>query len=208
MRPVLFVIATIVITAIVLSVLTVAQTDDGNGEALPDAPYSSITVENTDPNIRWIENCQLVSYTEDEVEYGLCSMDETVSICDEPGDNSTEAACRDENVLTQYECVTDIKKIPKERIECTKKELIIKEKYNINLQEYGCKATSEGGTVTAICDSKYDGNGDGICTSGESCMKFVVDSNGVKKSEKNSMDVFTEKAYDYFVSRVQPEVLQ
>jgi len=43
-----------------------------------------------------------------------------------------------------------------------------------------------------VCDSTKDGNGDGICHSGESCIKWCRTSQGLTKYEKNSRDDFVK----------------
>ena len=54
----------------------------------------------------------------------------------------------------------------------------------------------------------YDGNGDGICTSGESCMKFVVNGDSFEKYEKNSEENFKDDDDSFFLQRASAEVLK
>ena len=52
---------------------------------------------------------------------------------------------------------------------------------NYGEQGFSCSNTED----TIICDSKKDGNGDGICQSGESCATFEVLANYVKLTYTN-----------------------
>ena len=47
----------------------------------------------------------------------------------------------------------------------------------INFDKAGYYCTSDINIIT--CDSVYDGNGDGICDSGESCVKFEATPRGI-----------------------------
>jgi len=58
-----------------------------------------------------------------------------------------------------------------------------------------------------ICDSKYDGNNDGICQSGESCVKFVVTQDKVERYLKNSQEEFTAEDESFFLEKLDYEVV-
>jgi len=56
--------------------------------------------------------------------------------------------------------------------------------YLINVTDFG--GCTFNNTCT-VCDSKYDGNEDGICNSGESCMQYcITDKDKLEMLEKNS----------------------
>ena len=53
---------------------------------------------------------------------------------------------------------------------------------NINFSKAGYYCSLEGNIVT--CDSVHDGNGDGKCKSGETCIKFEITSQGINTLQK------------------------
>ncbi len=89
-----------------------------------------------------------------------------------------------------------------------KNKAIIDKQVELEYAGYQCTANEYDEVVIVICDSIYDGNGDGICQSGESCMKFEIDGKDVKKYEKNSKHEFMESDDSFFVDKVKVEVLE
>ena len=55
--------------------------------------------------------------------------------------------------------------------------------YLINVSEFGSCTFN---TTCAVCDSFLDGNDDGICQSGESCMRYCIEKDKLETDEKNS----------------------
>lgn len=52
--------------------------------------------------------------------------------------------------------------------------------YKCDYYTFGnCKINDKADEL--ICDSKYDGNGDGVCQSGESCYTIYITKEGIKK---------------------------
>ena len=51
-----------------------------------------------------------------------------------------------------------------------------------------CSYESRVDPVVVVCDSIYDGNGDGECASGESCARIIIDGDDTTVSLKNSRD--------------------
>ena len=90
---------------------------------------------------------------------------------------------------------------------CRITALVVNNAVRIDIQDYVC-STEEGLVVTVLCDSKFDGNGDGICNSGESCMRFTIDGSAVTKEEKNSRDDFVADDEDYFLEEATAEVIR
>jgi hypothetical protein len=98
--------------------------------------------------------------------------------------------------------------VQKTRKDCRTKEYLINNAVKLIPENYQCSIEEINNKIVAVCDSKLDGNGDGICTSGESCMKFVVDGNAVEKSERNSRDDFIPNDKSFFLERAVAEALK
>lgn len=58
----------------------------------------------------------------------------------------------------------------------TTEQVIEIEGMNRTIPDYYCKTLRD----TVVCDSKLDGNGDGICTPGESCVNITLDNRIIK----------------------------
>lgn len=154
-----------------------------------------------------LETCTTVNYEEEEYVYQNCTrLLEPVVCSDEP----TNASCNTPAEET-YECVTGTQVVQKSRDDCeTFGYMLDNGVKNVKLTttDYSCSTTEENGIVTVICDSKFDGNGDGICSSGESCQKFILEGGSFAKYEKNSQDEFTTEDDSYFAERASTEVLK
>jgi hypothetical protein len=72
----------------------------------------------------------------------------------------------------------------------------------INTTNYNCTVTDDG-KVYLTCDSMYDGNGDGVCTSGESCIQFGIVGSFVTRKERNSQDAWQEHDPTYVMVRAE-----
>lgn len=71
----------------------------------------------------------------------------------------------------------------------------------MNTTGYNCSVT-DNGKVYLTCDSIYDGNGDGICTSGESCIQFGIVGTYITRKERNSQDQWVDHDDSFFLPRV------
>ncbi|HYD03463.1 MAG TPA: hypothetical protein VEC16_04140 [Alphaproteobacteria bacterium] len=80
--------------------------------------------------------------------------------------------------------------------------------YEINVEGYKCSTAEDQDNKIILCDSIYDGNGDGICTSGESCMKYVINGNSVQEYSRNSGEEFTWDDDSFYLDKIQMEVVQ
>jgi len=77
-------------------------------------------------------------------------------------------------------------------------------KYNLDTNGYACSVdTANKGSTVITCDSITDGNGDGNCTSGETCIQYVISKNSIKSYEKNSRDTFVEHDNSFFLDRAK-----
>ncbi|MBN2881317.1 hypothetical protein JXM83_04670 [Candidatus Woesearchaeota archaeon] len=145
----------------------------------------------------------------DQIEYedvvGNCTQTITVLECD----NTTKdnSSCINKTQEYVFPCVVDKKEVTKTKKECSKpKYHLINDKVKVLTSDYACSETEEDGKVIMICDSKKDGNGDGVCKSGESCMKLIIDGKDVKKYEKNSRENFVESDSSFFLEKIPVEV--
>ena len=60
-------------------------------------------------------------------------------------------------------------------------------------------------TVVITCDSRFDGNNDGVCSSGESCMQYRVEKGNVQTLMKNSRDDFVASDDSFFLEELKME---
>jgi hypothetical protein len=72
----------------------------------------------------------------------------------------------------------------------------------INTTGYNCTITDDG-KIYLTCDSMYDGNGDGKCTSGESCIQFGIVGNYITRKERNSQDTWQDHDTTYTMKRAE-----
>lgn len=152
-----------------------------------------------------IESCRDIPYEEEERVYGDCTKSKTDTICD---DYPLNKSCHDETREVTYRCLKETRIVQKIRKDCTTTGFIINDAIKLNTQNYGCSVEETNNKMTIICDSKYDGNADGICKSGESCMKFVFDGTQISTYEKNSRNDFVESDQSFFLERAPTEVLK
>ena len=150
-----------------------------------------------------IQECVTIPFQEKENVYGTCTEERLE--CSGP-DNSTCAT-----VEKQYSCKTGEQMVSKSYQECKKVGLRVNNGEKIielDIREYACSSQESGTQIIVTCDSKYDGNGDGICRSGESCQRIVVNGTTITKSEKNSDEEYREADDSYFMPEVGMEIIQ
>ncbi len=147
------------------------------------------------------EECINEQYFEETPVIGVCVESRTICV-----NESTNETCETAN--TPYECITGVEKVAKTREKCTAKEYVFDNKIKFSIEGYSCSIGKDASYKIMICDSIYDGNGDGICSSGESCMKFVIVDEEFVQYEKNSRDTFVKEDASYFTNRIYSEVLE
>ncbi len=164
-------------------------------------------------SLKGIEKCKTIEWETEDPIYGTCREGYITTICDDPPINKS---CHEETAYYDYRCQTGTETIQHSKEECDIESLeitkevegIVTEKGRINFKEWGkCSNKKEDSELIIICDSKYDGNNDGICQSGESCIKFVVTQNDVKRYLKNSQEDFTEEDKSFFLEKLSYEVM-
>lgn len=155
------------------------------------------------PPVEEIQECTTIQFEEKENVYGTCTKE---ALECSGADNATCAT-----VQKEYSCKTGEQQVSKSYQQCTTVGLRVNNGEKIvelNIRDYACSRQESGTQIIVTCDSKYDGNGDGICKSGESCQRIVVNGTSIMKSEKNSDDEYREADDSYFMPEVGMEVIQ
>lgn len=178
------------------------------------AAYAAITaVQITkDISLQKTEDCKIVEWQEEEPVYGTCTNYYEGRVCD---DEPLNTSCQVKELSYNYQCKTGTTKVTRSKQICREKDLQIlvdnidgKKAYNINYGDWGkCSYSAIDDTLTIICDSKYDGNNDGICQSGESCIKFEINKGGTTRSMKNSKDEWAADDGTFFLEKLEIEVV-
>jgi len=166
---------------------------------------ADITAEN-------IQDCKTVYWDETNPVYGTCTHYYNETSCSDPPDN---LSCTITEQSYDYQCQKGTKIIKRSEQVCKDKELQFSidkqttvEDYKINYGNWGkCSTSKENNNLVVICDSKLDGNNDGKCQSGESCVKFKVSKNSITRFLKNSQEAFTEDDDTFFLTKLNYEVM-
>jgi len=147
--------------------------------------------------VETLQSCQNVTWTEDDAIMSICTdVYHRVSCSDEP----INLSCTTIPEQYSYSCFKGKQTVTKSKQDCDTTGYVINN-VQLNTVDYACTLADDNGVVTAICDSVFDGNGDGVCQSGESCTRFVVDGNAAVRSEKNSYDEWIVSDESYFLER-------
>lgn len=169
--------------------------------------------QNNKITLKEIRDCKTINWETEEQIYGTCQREYIKTVCDDPPINKS---CYQKTEYYNYTCKTGTKIIPHSKKVCTPKAFeitkeigaTVTERGRINFKEWGkCSYEKEGNNLIIICDSKFDGNNDGICQSGESCVKFVVTQDKVKHYLKNSQEEFTVEDKSFFLEKLDYEVM-
>src|SRR3989338_2899377 len=139
-------------------------------------------------NITSSERCfDQVSYHEEAI-YSPCNTTITKSVC---SDAPLNTSCLNVQETFTQRCHMGFRNVERVSRSC-RKEFYDVGNVRLNVDGYNCAFNRSGRKLVAMCDSVYDGNGDGVCQSGESCQKFVINGDSVQKFEKNSLNDFVE----------------
>lgn len=153
--------------------------------------------------LKKLVSCNNVSYSIIGPVYGNCTRDYPERVCQDPPLNTT---CQDQIKTHNYRCQTGTTTVQKSSLDCSPKSFEISRELNalkqkIEFLDWGM--CSQEGENVIICDSKFDGNNDGKCSSGESCMKFVVNLDGIDAYTKNSRDDWVLDDNSFFLGKLQ-----
>lgn len=183
--------------------------------ALSIAAYSlsntkKITQITEDITLEEIEDCETIHWDETEAVFGDCIKYYNATICD---DEPLNTSCYIEEQSYNYTCKTGENIIENSEEKCRDTEIKVAvdtllgtKDYTLEYGEWGkCSYEDEQETLVITCDSKYDGNNDGICTSGESCMQFRITKDKVYTSMKNSRDDFIGYDKSFFLDELRME---
>lgn len=175
--------------------------------------YSKAIQVTDDISLEDIKDCKTVYWDETQDIYGTCTHKYTEIVCDDPPLNTS---CHEEERIYEYSCKTGTKKVQKSKEVCRDKEIQLTideltktETYKLEYGEWGkCSYETEGQTLIITCDSKYDGDNNGICKPGESCIQFRVTKDGIQRFEKNSRYDWVEDDDTFFLDRLNVEVVK
>jgi hypothetical protein len=165
---------------------------------------------NNDISLEQVRDCETIYWNETEKISGNCSSTYTQTICDEP----FNVSCRHEEKSYTYACEKDANVVEKSKEVCIDKgmdvyvEKLLKEnKYSLDYSDWGkCSYTPSDDSLVIICDSKNDGNADGMCQPGESCISFIVTKNNIVRMFKNSRNDFVESDPTFYQEKIDMEV--
>ncbi|MBI2138510.1 hypothetical protein HYU13_02900 [Candidatus Woesearchaeota archaeon] len=148
------------------------------------------------------DRCYTETWQEEEAIVGNCSWSIKVDECIDPPLNLSCHA-RDSNIY--YPCETGRIKVNRSRVSCKPSEIIFTHSgktKEIFFGEWGnCSIEENADSLIIVCDSKYDGNGDGICHPGESCVKYVITEKNFQTLIKNSASSFASEDSSFFLER-------
>ncbi|MBS3138795.1 hypothetical protein J4207_03765 [Candidatus Woesearchaeota archaeon] len=148
-------------------------------------------------SVQAMVSCKNVTWTEEEVIMGTCTeINNRVSCLDAP----LNLSCTTIQENFNYTCSQGKQTVTKSKQDCDTTGYVINN-VHLNTIDYKCDVIDNSGVITATCDSVFDGNGDGVCGSGESCTRFVVDGTSVTRTEKNSGDTWVASDESYFLER-------
>jgi glutamine cyclotransferase len=168
---------------------------------------SSLLRVTDDVSLEKIEDCQTIYWSETQPVYDTCRTYYEGTGCD---DEPFNTSCSVRQLSRDYTCQTGEEIVEKSKEICSEKDMeftidkiIEQEKYRLSYGEWGkCSHITEDQTVVVTCDSRYDGNGDGICSSGESCMQFRITKDGTQRLMKNSRNDFVESDKTFFLKKL------
>jgi hypothetical protein len=159
-----------------------------------------------------IQDCKTVYWDETSPTYGTCTYNYNTTVCSDPPKNTS---CTITPESYDYQCKTGTSTVQKSKQVCADKELQFSvdkqtsiDNYKIDYGAWGkCSTSKVNNQLEIICDSKLDGNNDGKCHSGESCIKFVVTKNSITKYLKNSQPDWVQSDETFFLDELNYEVM-
>lgn len=177
--------------------------------ALSFVVYSLSTLINVtdDISLEKLQDCNTVYWNESTHIIGNCIRYYNTTICD---DEPFNTSCYIGEKSYNYSCRIGTKVVEKNKEVCTEKEfqftvtrLPKDEKYRLEYGQWGkCSYEADGETLVVTCDSMYDGNNDGICSSGESCIQFQITKDGTQRFVKNSREDYAIQDETFFLEKL------
>jgi hypothetical protein len=188
----------VMIVLVVLSTTTLLVL--GASSAASDATGLSVGT-GTAPALVQQQTCATVTWQETQPVIANCTYAYNQTACTDP---PTNASCTTTAHTYTYACQAGTTNITKQRQDCTTTGYVLNNETFINTTGYNCSITSDG-KAYLTCDSIYDGNGDGICTSGESCLQFGIVGSFVVRKERNTGDQYQVADPSFFLPRATTE---
>lgn len=152
------------------------------------------------------QTCQTILWQEDEPTAGTCSVNDTAITC---SDFPVNLSCSSSTYERNYTCMRS-NIVTKSREECVTTGYTIADRVQLSTSEYTCSATEQGSDTVVICDSRFDGDGNGQCAEhgGETCLRYIVHADGsYELSERNSGLEFVAASDKFFLEKPIVEVL-
>ena len=150
---------------------------------------AAVVAEPSNQAVQEEQACTQIPYDIQQPIIGSCTETYPAIVCDDFPINSS---CHQTMQDVTHDCVTGYQTVTQYKQECHTTALIINNHFAIPTLEYNCNAAEEGSIITVTCDSKYDGDGNGLCNSGESCLQYEIQGETISAKERNSQDEFSE----------------
>jgi hypothetical protein len=154
---------------------------------------------NTIKPISIVDVCtEVISYVDviEESEIPIVSEDKEVCIGESYNISCSiiQSEIKEEPIITKKEVVENI---------CKQNRLILVDEterldYLIFIEGYKCVLLND---TTTLCESIYD-YPDGVCQSGESCIKIIYDGKDYKQYERNSQDEWKDNDPSYIQKKM------
>lgn len=155
--------------------------------------------------VKPIQTCKTENWVEEKQVIGTCTRPGQTTVCD---DEPLNTSCREITIDVPYACYKEPIRQEKSKEVCETTAYTVNNAVKLYIDGYACTPLQSGDEVVVECDSKHDGNGDGICKPGESCMKFVINGNQIQTYEKNSRYDYLQTDDSFHLERVTMEALQ
>jgi hypothetical protein len=162
--------------------------------------YIKVTPDPQIPGVIKKEMCAEVVKERFEQKYDICTYNVTEWECSGP----TNSSCTEEQVEYTDLCLNGTTVVTSVEEICEETGFMLND-IEIDTRGYICSAFEDGKTYL-VCDSKYDGNGDGVCTPGESCVRFGAVGGYITREEKNSEENFASRDDSFVLDK--PEVTE
>ena len=183
------------LSAILVSLFVIAE--DTSAPVTTDAVTIARTEGDAAPTLAPVQSCHATSWDEVVREYKNCTITTPLTTCSDAPLNKT---CTTIDVTRQGLCDNGTRTVSRERTECTATGYRATSGVVLDTTGYAC-TVSGNGKAYVTCDSIYDGNGDGVCTSGESCVQFGIVGGFVTRQERNSDDRWADHDATYTLNR-------
>ncbi len=160
------------------------------------------------------QDCQTAFWNETETVMGECTSQYEINICD---DEPINKSCHTQQKTNEYSCVKESRTVVKNSEICHDTELTlsvnkilnVKDRYKLKYDGFGkCAYTPGNDSAIIICDSNKDGNGDGICQPGESCIAFIVSKDKTERLYRNSRIDFASDDATFYQKKIDMEAAQ